>query len=80
MLIALSILLAAVHALRPLFPGREALIAASVGIVHGLAFAATLEQLGLGRWERVAGILAFNLSIETMQLIVAPLPCRLFFG
>ena len=29
-----------------------------------------MEQLGLGRWERVAGILAFNLGIETMQLIV----------
>ena len=69
-LIALSILLSAVHALRPLFPGREALIAAFFGLIHGLAFAATLEQLGLGRWERVAGILAFNLGIETMQLIV----------
>ncbi len=69
-LIALSILLSAIHALRPLFPGREALIAAFFGLIHGLAFAATLEQLGLGRWERVAGILAFNLGIETMQLIV----------
>lgn len=69
-MIALSILLSAIHALRPLFPGREALIAAFFGLIHGLAFAATLEQLGLGRWERVAGILAFNLGIETMQLIV----------
>jgi hypothetical protein len=69
-LIALSILLSAVHALRPLFPGREARIAAFFGLIHGLAFAATLEELGLGRWQRVAGILAFNLGIETMQLIV----------
>jgi hypothetical protein len=69
-LIALSILVSAVHALRPLFPGREALIAAFFGLIHGLAFAATLGQLGLGRWDRVAGILAFNLGIETMQLIV----------
>jgi hypothetical protein len=69
-LIAVSILLAAVHALRPLFPGREAQIAAFFGLIHGLAFAATLGELGLGRWERLAGILAFNLGIETMQLIV----------
>ncbi len=69
-LIAMSILLSAVHALRPLFPGREALIAAFFGLIHGLAFAATLGELGLGRWERVAGILAFNLGIETMQLLV----------
>jgi hypothetical protein len=69
-LIAVSILLSAVHALRPLFPGREARIAAFFGLIHGLAFAATLGALGLGRWERVAGILAFNLGIETMQLMV----------
>ncbi|HZU34209.1 MAG TPA: HupE/UreJ family protein [Candidatus Angelobacter sp.] len=69
-LIALSILVSAVHALRPLFPGKEAGIAAFFGLIHGLAFAATLDQLGLGRWERVGGILAFNLGIETMQLIV----------
>jgi len=81
-LIALSILLSAIHALRPLFPGREARIAAFFGLIHGLAFAATLEQLGLGRWERVAGILAFNLGIETMQLlvVVATLPSLLLMS
>jgi HupE/UreJ protein len=69
-LIAVSIFVSAAHALRPLFPGREAGIAAFFGLIHGLAFATTLGQLGLGRWERVASILAFNLGIETMQLIV----------
>jgi hypothetical protein len=69
-LIAVSILVSAVHALRPIFPGKEAGIAAFFGLIHGLAFAATLGELGLGRWERVEGILAFNLGIETMQLIV----------
>ena len=69
-LIAVSILVSAIHALRPLFPGKEFGIAAFFGLIHGLAFAATLDQLGLGRWERVAGILAFNLGIETMQLVV----------
>src|SRR5206468_3636291 len=69
-LIAVSILVSAIHALRPLFPGKEAGIAAFFGLIHGLAFAATLGELGLGRWERVAGILAFNLGIETMQLVV----------
>ena len=69
-LIAVSILVSASHALRPLFPGREAGIAAFFGLIHGLAFAATLGELGLGRWERVASIFGFNLGIETMQLIV----------
>jgi hypothetical protein len=69
-LIAVSILVSAVHALRPLFPGREAAIAAFFGLIHGLAFATTLGQLGLTRWERVMSILGFNVGIETMQLIV----------
>jgi HupE / UreJ protein len=72
-LIAVSILVSAVHALLPIFPGREAWIAAVFGLIHGLAFAATLERLGLARWERVAGILAFNLGIETMQMLVVAL-------
>jgi HupE / UreJ protein len=69
-LIAVSIFVSAVHAIRPLFPGREPAIAASFGLVHGLAFAATLSQLGLQPWERLANILAFNAGIETMQLVV----------
>jgi len=69
-LIAVSILVSSIHALRPIFPGKEAGIAAFFGLIHGLAFAATLSELGLGRWERVAGILAFNLGIETMQMVV----------
>lgn len=69
-LIALSILISAVHAVRPLFPGREPAIAAFFGLIHGLAFAATLGKLGLGFWERVTSLLGFNLGIESMQLFV----------
>jgi hypothetical protein len=69
-LIAFSILISAMHALRPIFPGKEAGIAAFFGLIHGLAFATTLGNLGLGRWERVSGVLAFNLGIETMQMVV----------
>ena len=69
-LIAASILVSAIHAMYPLFPGREAGIAGFFGLIHGLAFATTLGELGLGRWERVASILGFNLGIETMQLVV----------
>ncbi len=69
-LIAVSILVSAIHAVRPLFPGREPAIAAAFGLIHGLAFATTLQNLGLGSWQRIAPILGFNLGIETMQLIV----------
>jgi hypothetical protein len=72
-LIAVSIFVSAVHALRPIFPGKEVWIAGFFGLIHGLAFAATLDRLALGRWERVAGILAFNLGIEAMQMLVVAL-------
>jgi len=69
-LIAVSIMVSAAHAIRPIFPGREARIAAFFGLIHGLAFASTLGELHLGRWQRVGGIFAFNLGIEATQLIV----------
>jgi hypothetical protein len=69
-LIAVSIFVSALHALRPIVPGKEALIAGFFGLIHGLAFAATLDRLGLGLWERITGIFAFNLGIEAMQMIV----------
>jgi hypothetical protein len=69
-LIAISILISAIHAFRPIFPGREAVVAGCFGLVHGMAFATSIAELGLGRWERVASIFGFNLGIETMQLIV----------
>ncbi len=81
-LIALSILISAVHALRPLFPGKEAGLACFFGLIHGLAFASSIVELGLGRWERVLSILAFNLGIETIQLVVvvATLPSLLLLS
>jgi HupE / UreJ protein len=69
-LIAVSIFLSALHAVRPVFPGREPAIAAFFGLIHGLAFAAVLGQLGLPRWARLANVFAFNMGIETMQLVV----------
>jgi hypothetical protein len=72
-LIAVSILVSSMHALRPIFPGREAWIAVFFGLIHGLAFASTLDRLGLGWRERVTGIFAFNLGIEAMQMLVVAL-------
>ena len=69
-LIAVSILVSAVHAVRPLFPGREAWVAAGFGLVHGLAFASTLANLKLDAGPMALSILGFNLGIELMQLVV----------
>jgi len=69
-LIAVSILISAVHAVRPLFPGREAWVAAGFGLVHGLAFANTLANLRLEASPMALSILGFNLGIELMQVFV----------
>ncbi|WP_216326638.1 HupE/UreJ family protein [Deinococcus aestuarii] len=69
-LIAVSILVSAVHALRPIFPGRELVIAGGFGLIHGLAFSSTLAELDLSPWQTALSLLGFNLGIEAMQLIV----------
>lgn len=68
--IALSILVSAIHAWRPLFAGREAFVAASFGLVHGLAFATVIGDFRLEPWSRAQAILGFNLGIELVQLAV----------
>jgi hypothetical protein len=68
--IALSILVSAVHALVPTFRGREVFIAGGFGLVHGLAFAATLTDFGLDPWTLASSVLGFNLGIEAFQLLV----------
>ena len=67
-LIAVSILVSALHAVRPLFPGREAWVAAGFGLVHGLAFAGTLTNLHLDAGPMALSILGFNIGIELMQV------------
>lgn len=69
-LVAVSILASAAHALRPLYAGREFWIASGFGLVHGLAFAEMLS--GFGYSPRVLGLslLSINAGIETMQVLI----------
>jgi hypothetical protein len=69
-LVAVSILVSAVHALRPIFPGREALVAGGFGLVHGLAFATTIADYGIDPWHTALTVLGFNVGIELMQLAI----------
>jgi hypothetical protein len=72
-LIALSILVSAIHALKPVFPGKEMYIAAGFGLIHGMAFADTLANLSLDGGRMALSILGFNLGIELMQLFIIAL-------
>jgi hypothetical protein len=69
-LIAVSIFISAIHAIKPIFPGREMFIAAGFGLIHGMAFATTLVNLNLDAGRMALSIFGFNLGIELMQLFV----------
>jgi hypothetical protein len=69
-LIAFSILVSAIHAIKPIFPGKEMYVAAGFGLIHGLAFASILANLKLSAGTMALSILGFNLGIEVMQLFV----------
>ena len=71
--IALSVLVSAVHAVRPLVRRGEVYIGVGFGLLHGLAFAALLGQLNLSHSSLVTTLLGFNLGIELTQLLVVAL-------
>ena len=66
--IAFSILISAIHALKPIFYQKEIYIAAGFGLIHGLAFSDTLTPLNLDSTQMGLSILGFNIGIELMQL------------
>ena len=72
-LIAVSVGVAAVHALRPLARRGEVLVAGGFGLVHGLAFAGFLADLGLSGTTSVPALLAFNVGVELAQLLTVAL-------
>jgi hypothetical protein len=71
--IAASILIGAIHAIRPLFPGREAVVAGVFGLGHGLAFSFVLAEMQLSTARLALSLLGFNLGIELVQLLLVAL-------
>jgi hypothetical protein len=71
--IAASILIGAVHAVRPLFPGREATVAGMFGLGHGMAFSFVLADMQLSTGRLALSLLGFNLGIELIQVMLVAL-------
>lgn len=80
--VATTIAIAALHALRLLFGQAERWMALCFGLIHGMAFSATLSGAGLTPWQHAQALLAFNLGIESMQLLAlgVVLPPLLILG
>lgn len=68
--IAISIILAAIHNMRPVLVNREWLIAFGFGLIHGFGFAGLLSDLGLTQSRRVVSLLGFNIGIEIGQAVI----------
>ena len=68
--IAVSIALAALHNIRPLFINKEWLIAFGFGLFHGFGFAGLLSDLGLTQSRQFVSLLGFNLGIEIGQAVI----------
>lgn len=67
--IALSVAVSAVHAIRPLVRHGEEVIALGFGLVHGLAFAGILADLGIDGSASLVSLLAFNIGVELAQVV-----------
>lgn len=68
--IALSVFISAMHAARPILPGKEPIIALAFGLVHGLAFATLVQEAQVGMASSALTLLGFNLGIELVQLAI----------
>jgi len=72
-IIAFSIGLAAFHNIRPIFKGRDWVIAFVFGLFHGFGFASVLADLGLTNDFLTISLLGFNVGVELGQLVIIAL-------
>ncbi|WP_299102875.1 HupE/UreJ family protein [uncultured Winogradskyella sp.] len=69
-IIALSIGLAAYHNIKPIFKGKDWIIAFVFGLFHGFGFASVLSDLGLSSENLGLSLLGFNIGVEIGQLLI----------
>lgn len=71
--IAASVLLAALNNIKPMVTGRVWLVALAFGLIHGMGFARALQDLGLPKGQELLALLGFNLGVELGQMGVVAL-------
>lgn len=78
--IAVTIVLAAVDNLRPVFHGRRALVTFVFGLIHGFGFAGVLGELDLPAGDFAWALLRFNLGLEAGQLAIVLAVTAVLYG
>ena len=69
-IIAISIAIAALHNIRPIWANKEWMMAFGFGLFHGFGFAGLLSELGLTRSNRFVSLLGFNIGVELGQAAI----------
>ena len=84
--IAISIVLAALNNIYPLFQRQRWIVALIFGLIHGMGFASALLDLGLTENSLWLALIAFNVGVEAgqMAIVIVFVPfaywiCRSFF-
>lgn len=78
-MIAVTILLAAIDNVRKFIPGPRSIVAFVFGLIHGFGFASALGALEVSGWQMAIALLGFNLGIEAGQAILALAVAPLLF-
>ncbi len=68
--IALSIVVAALHNLKPFFGHSEWALAFVFGLFHGMGFAAFVEELEISRTTQLVSLFGRNVGIEIGQVVI----------
>ena len=68
--IALTIIITGIHAIKPIFYGKELFLTFVFGLIHGSAFGITLNEWELTLSQKLFSLLGFNIGIELMQILI----------
>jgi hypothetical protein len=77
--IALTIVLAALNNIWPIFHGRVVLVTFAFGLLHGFGFAAVLGELSLPTAAFAWALLQFNIGLELGQVAIVCVAISLMF-
>ena len=78
--IAVTIALAAIDNVWPIFPVRRVFVTFFFGLIHGFGFASVLAELNLPTADFAWALLQFNLGIEAGQLLIVGVLTALLFA
>ncbi len=78
--IAVTIILAALDNVWPIFGGRRALVTFAFGLIHGFGFAGVLAELNLPATQFAWALLQFNVGLELGQLLIVAVVTTLLFS